>query len=69
MKKPAIRQVKGPGMNKGLKKPRHGYIPKPKEHTPSRAAKKATAQNAETYLPPDSVKKPRKRGKPPGSLI
>lgn len=25
---PAVRQMRGPGMNKGLKKPRHGQFPK-----------------------------------------
>lgn len=27
--KPAVRQMRGPGMNKGLKKPRYGTIKKP----------------------------------------
>lgn len=26
--KPAVRQMRGPGMNKGLKKPRHAKFPK-----------------------------------------
>ena len=26
MSKPAVRQMRGPGMNKGLKKPRHGQF-------------------------------------------
>ncbi|HEY7822212.1 MAG TPA: hypothetical protein VIG24_05245, partial [Acidimicrobiia bacterium] len=33
--KPAVRQMRGPGMNKGLKKPRHGKFPKPETKKPA----------------------------------
>ena len=39
--KPAVRQMRGPGMNKGLKKPRHGQFKGPE------AAKKSSAVSAE----------------------
>lgn len=31
---PRVRQMRGPGMNKGLKKPRHGQFPRTKDSTP-----------------------------------
>ena len=36
--KPVVRQMRGPGMNKGLKKPRHGTIKKVPETKSSKAA-------------------------------
>lgn len=57
--KPAVRQMRGPGMNLGLKKPRK-KMPAPK---PIKSAS-ATAARAETvsYLPPEqAVGKPRAR--------
>ena len=39
--KSAVRQVKGPGMNLGLKKPRKNYIAKPKPYKQSKALKDA----------------------------
>jgi hypothetical protein len=51
--KPAVRQMRGPGMNLGLKKPRHGYIAKPKEYTTPKALKSATAVDTASYLPAD----------------
>jgi hypothetical protein len=55
--KSAVRQVKGPGMNLGMKKPRKSYIPKPKPYKPSRAMKEAvggsssSGKKASSYLP------------------
>ncbi|MGI9137159.1 MAG: hypothetical protein ACR2JS_08925 [Candidatus Nanopelagicales bacterium] len=50
--KSAVRQVKGPGMNLGLKKPRKNYIPKPKPYKPSREMKDAmSGGKASSYLP------------------
>lgn len=44
--KPVVRQMRGPGMNKGLKKPRHGHIKKPEPiGKQSRAAAGATPGN------------------------
>lgn len=67
MAKPAIRQVKGPGMNLGLKKPRKGYIPKPKPYKPSKEAKAAMATESGSYLPGGQRGKP-KKGKSPSYL-
>ena len=39
--KSAVRQMRGPGMNLGLKKPRKNTIPKPKPYKPSREMKAA----------------------------
>lgn len=48
----AVRQVKGPGMNLGLKKPRKGYIPKPKPYkTPRELKPKTSSGKASSYLP------------------
>ena len=48
----AVRQVKGPGMNLGLKKPRKNYIAKPKPYVQSRELKAAEkAGKASSYLP------------------
>jgi hypothetical protein len=39
--KPVVRQMRGPGMNKGLKKPRHGQFKDPEP-----AAKKSAAMRS-----------------------
>ncbi len=56
--------MRGPGMNKGLKKPRKQPV-QPKPYTPSREAKKALqATETTSYLPSDSLAglgKPRAR--------
>lgn len=39
--KPAVRQMRGPGMNKGLKKPRHGQVKKPEPLKKSRSSTSA----------------------------
>lgn len=53
--KPVVRQMRGPGMNKGLKKPRHGKFPNPdSEKGPSggsRAAKAAAPSVAPSAAP------------------
>jgi len=50
--KSAVRQVKGPGMNEGMKKPRKNHIPKPKPYKPSREMKAALKDgNTSSYLP------------------
>lgn len=74
--KPAVRQMRGPGMNLGLKKPRKGYIPKPKPYKPSREMKDALAADTVSYLPtegkggkPRAPKTPRgRRSKSPFNL-
>lgn len=47
--RPAVRQFKGPGMNLGLKKPRKGYIPVPKDYSKPRSKKSAASTSS--YLP------------------
>lgn len=37
--KGGVKQMKGPGMNLGLKKPRKNYIPKPKNYGTPKASK------------------------------
>ena len=50
--KPAVRQMRGPGMNLGLKKPRKNYIPKPKPYKKPRELKGASSSGkASSYLP------------------
>jgi len=55
--KSAVRQVKGPGMNEGMKKPRKNGFPKPKPYKPSKAMKSAnsmggsSAASSSSYLP------------------
>lgn len=66
-RKNAVRQVRGPGMNLGLKKPRKGYIPKPKPYKKPRELKSTSSGGkASSYLPdlggPGSVQA-MKRGK------
>lgn len=56
--KPAIKQMRGPGMNLGLKKPRKTPAA-PKPYAPSRAMKAATKAAPVSYLPPEG-----KAGKP-----
>jgi hypothetical protein len=61
-KGPVVRQMRGPGMNLGLKKPRHGYIKKPKEYTPSKELRGNTMVDTGSYLPadkPEGGKRPR----------
>lgn len=54
--KPAVRQMRGPGMNKGLKKPRYGKFSKAEtgagSATPSRtsSAKELTPSEKPSYL-------------------
>ena len=51
-RKNAVTQIKGPGMNLGLKKPRKGYIPKPKPYkTPRELKPKTSSGKASSYLP------------------
>lgn len=50
--KPAVRQIKGPGMNKGLKKPHK--MAQPEEYKPPRAKKGSAAQGS--YLPEQMLK-------------
>ena len=40
---PAVRQFRGPGMNKGLKKPRHGKFANPDSESSSGASKSSGA--------------------------
>lgn len=52
---PAVRQMRGPGMNKGLKKPRYGQFPKgdASESRPTstaRSTKKLTPTEKPSYL-------------------
>ena len=54
----AIKQMRGPGMNLGLKKPRKKPA-EPKPYTPSREMKAATKDKPVSYLPPEG-----KGGKP-----
>lgn len=56
--KAAVRQVRGPGMNLGLKKPRKKPA-EPKPYAPSRAMKAAMKGDPVSYLPPEG-----KGGKP-----
>lgn len=50
--KSSVRQVKGPGMNQGMKKPRKNFIPKPKPYKMSKELKTSTAGGkASSYLP------------------
>lgn len=49
--KPAVRQMRGPGMNLGLKKPRHGYIKKPVEHSTPKVLRDNSAVDTASYLP------------------
>jgi hypothetical protein len=62
--KPAVRQTRGPGMNRGMKKPRK-KPGEPKPYTPSRAMTQATkAGKSTSYLPSDplvGLGKPRAR--------
>jgi hypothetical protein len=48
---PAVRQTKGPGMNLGLKKPRIGYIPKPKKYATPKDMKLGALAKTTSYLP------------------
>ena len=56
--KAAVRQMRGPGMNLGLKKPRK-KMAEPKPYTPSREQKAALKDKPASYLPPEG-----KGGKP-----
>lgn len=53
-----VKQMRGPGMNLGLKKPRKKPA-EPKPYTPSREAKAALKAKPVSYLPPEG-----KAGKP-----
>jgi hypothetical protein len=54
-----VKQMRGPGMNKGLKKPRKNTFPKAESDTPSREQKAAMKDKPVSYLPPEG-----KGGKP-----
>lgn len=55
--KPAVRQMRGPGMNLGLKKPRAGFK-KPEPYVQSRELKAATKGSKTTsYLPEEKAPK------------
>ena len=56
--KASVRQMRGPGMNRGLKKPRKKPA-EPEPYTPSREQKAATKVKSVSYLPPEG-----KGGKP-----
>ena len=56
--KSAVKQMRGPGMNLGLKKPRKKPA-EPKPFTPSREQKAAMKSKPTSYLPPEG-----KGGKP-----
>lgn len=48
--KPVVRQMRGPGMNKGLKKPRHGHIKKPEPlKTPGRSGPQSSSRDLKDY--------------------
>lgn len=49
--KPAVRQMRGPGMNKGLKKPRHGQFsaPKPTKSSTPKPAGDASSSSKKSY--------------------
>jgi hypothetical protein len=49
---PAVRQMRGPGMNKGLKKPRHGKFANPdaEKSRPSSTKKQLTPAEKPSYL-------------------
>jgi hypothetical protein len=67
--KASVKQMRGPGMNLGLKKPRK-KPPEPKPYTPSRALKAASKADPGSYLPDEgkagkkSPKAPQKSGAP-----
>ena len=44
--KPVVRQMRGPGMNKGLKKPRHGQFKDPEPAKKSSAMMRAESQGS-----------------------
>ena len=46
MSKPAVRQMRGPGMNKGLKKPRHGQFNVPKPTKASQRVERAGSEGS-----------------------
>lgn len=50
----AVRQTRGPGMNLGLKKPRHGKFPNPGTEKPTKSGTK-TASGREAALPDGPV--------------
>lgn len=56
--KAAVKQMRGPGMNLGLKKPRK-TPPEPKPFVQSKAMKAAAKATPVSYLPPEG-----KAGKP-----
>lgn len=70
---PSVRQTRGPGMNKGLKKPRYGKFPNPDTmpgSTTTKAAKAAdptTSYLSGTLNPIGGISKTRK-GKPLSKL-
>lgn len=68
---PLIRQTRGPGMNRGLKKPRKK--PKePEDYKPPREKKLTLAEAASgSYLPGvgDGGKPRRRRGKTPSNMF
>jgi len=63
--KAAVRQIRGPGMNLGLKKPRVNFIAKPKPYKQPMAIKKAMESTPSSYLSPSSAGKSQKLPKAP----
>lgn len=56
---PVVRQTRGPGMNRGMKKPRR-KPGEPKPHTMSREMKRALEAKPSSYLPEAEGKRPRR---------
>lgn len=64
----SVKQMRGPGMNLGLKKPRKKPA-EPKPFKPSREQKAALKGQAPSYLPPDGAMAGKPRApKPPKGL-
>lgn len=59
--KSSVRQMRGPGMNLGLKKPRKNYIPKPKDYKAPKT--KTSLAFTGSYLP-DTLGLGGKKSKP-----
>lgn len=68
MAAPKIRQMRGPGMNKGLKKPRHGKFPKP-ETEEKKARDLAEVADNPSYLSGTLVPSSGKRRAPKGKVL
>jgi hypothetical protein len=73
-REPAVRQMRGPGMNKGLKKPRHGQFPNPDaEQSRSSSAgpkgKQLTPTEKPSYLSATLVPTGRSRAQGSGKVL